>query len=80
MGHPGDRRRQTSRVGAQRNWTPSTVSGGGRSERAPHVGVAFLDGAADLLQQQRLSRHQLLDVGALDLQHGDLVERVGARR
>ena len=48
-------------------------------QRPPQAFAPLFDGATDVLQQQRLSRHQVLDELAIDLQRGHLVERVRGR-
>ena len=62
----GTRRHGVSSKAGQQPTTPWLAAA--PPERPPHVVVAFLDGAADLLKQQRLAQHQLLHVFAIDLQ------------
>src|SRR5690348_18397621 len=50
-----------------------------RGQRALDAGPPEFDGAADVLQEERLSAHQFFDMLAVDLQNGHLVECVRGR-
>ena len=65
-------------------WARVASSGSAQSPAAASArrtsAASLFDEAADLLQQQRLSLHQLFDVLASTCNDGDFVERIRARR
>jgi hypothetical protein len=46
----------------------------------PHFALPLFKDVAKVLQQQRFTHHQILEVFAIDLQRGDLFQRICARQ